>query len=98
MVLKMNQKIKEFFSEATFEPDRLVDGVYHPYIPLQFSNEPWRYTITDDGIQKFAELIVKECASICEHRYTYMNKDMSEGAFEAMDCHDSILEHFGIEE
>ena len=46
---------------------------------------------------KFAELIVKECASICEHRYTYMNKDMSEGAFEAMACHDSILEHFGIE-
>jgi hypothetical protein len=47
--------------------------------------------------KKFAELIIKECASICEHRYTYMNKDMSEGAFEAMACHDSILEHFGIE-
>lgn len=56
------------------------------------------YWCGEDNLQNFAELIIKECASICEHRYTYMNKDMSEGAFEAMACHDSILEHFGIED
>jgi hypothetical protein len=86
----MNERIKQFFSEATFEPDRLVDGIYYPYIPLQCSGEPWRHTITDDGIQKFAELIIEECG-VALHP---MMRDMiSRGQ-----AHQLIKEHFGIEE
>ena len=52
----------------------------------------------ESNIEKFAELIVKECAGICEYRYSHNNADMSEGACEAMACSDTILEHFGVEE
>jgi len=83
----MNEKIRELAEQAE---------------EMCLRAEPWRILSVCQSVdkvwrEKFAELIVKECASICEHRYTYMNKDMSEGAFEAMACHDSILEHFGIE-
>ena len=56
----------KLFSDATFEPDRMRDGVYHPYIPLQFSGEPLRLSITQDQYRKFAELIIQECVKICE--------------------------------
>ena len=85
----MNEKIKEFFSEATFEPDRLVDGIYYPYIPLQYSCEPCRYTITDDGIQKFAELIIQECRIALRP----MLRDM----ISREEAYELIKEHFGVE-
>lgn len=52
----------------------------------------------DERNQKFAELIVRECAWVCEHRYSHNHKDLSEGAFAAIACSDAILEHFGVEE
>lgn len=93
----MNQKIKEFFSEATFEPDRLVDGVYHPYIPLQFSNEPWRYTITDDGIQKFAELIILEVLSQADEMMRLSETYLDKGIDIELDITKEIKNNFGIE-
>ena len=60
----MNERIQELWEQATFDESRIVDGVYHPYIALQFMGEPVRYSITDEQKTKFAELIVRECASI----------------------------------
>jgi hypothetical protein len=56
----------KLFSEATFESDRMRDGVYHPYIPIQFSDQPLRLSVTQDQYRKFAELIIHECVKICE--------------------------------
>jgi hypothetical protein len=75
----------------------------------ELSEQAWKYTndtISEREVgsnqdafeEKFAELIVRECSSICEYRYSHNNADMSEGACEAMACCDAILEHFGVEE
>ena len=58
--------IDKLFSQATFEPDRMVGGMYHPYIPLQVGGEPMRLSITQAQYRKFAELIIQECVKICE--------------------------------
>jgi len=35
-----SELIRDLFNKATFDQTRLVDGVYHPYIPLQYGGEP----------------------------------------------------------
>jgi len=57
----MNERIKELWGQATFDESRMIGGVYHPYIPLQYGGEPIRYSITEDQIEKLAELIIREC-------------------------------------
>ena len=72
----MNERIKELAEQAGFfvlSDDKI-------YIPTT-SEE-----ITDCQT-KFAELIVKECASICRDR------KLTPSAFTA----DELLEHFGVE-
>jgi len=52
----------------------------------------------DEEMQKFAELIVRECMALCKSmdetdtRYRY---DYRRGV---LDCADTIKEHFGVEE
>ena len=46
-----------------------------------------------DGIME----TVKECARLCETRYT-QHKDLSPQSAEAMECSMAILKHFGVEE
>ena len=67
----MNDKIKELLEQAGIEfDDNLV-----------LESEPIYY-ITQESLEKFAQLIVQECAEIC---------------LEAND-HNNILRHFGVEE
>ena len=47
--------------------------------------------------EKFAELIIEECANLCEQRYVE-HKDLSDESVEAMMCCNAIREHFGVEE
>lgn len=58
--------IDKLFSQATFEPDRMVGGMYHPYIPLQVGGEPLRLSITQAQYHEFAKLIAAECARLCD--------------------------------
>jgi hypothetical protein len=51
----------------------------------------------EGNIEKFAELIVRECSDVCERIYSRNYKDMSEGSIASMECCDAILEHFGVE-
>lgn len=88
----MNEKIKELFAEATFEEERIVDGMYHPYIPLQIAGEEFRHSITQKQYHKFAELIVKECIEVCRSRVG--KADYNTGR---MHCASDIKEHFGID-
>lgn len=48
--------------------------------------------------KKFAELIIRECAGVCEWQYSHKHKDNTEGAFAAIACSDAILEHFVVDE
>lgn len=58
--------IDKLFSQATFDPDRLVGHMYHPYIPLQVGGEPMRLSITQAQYHAFAKLVAAECAKLCE--------------------------------
>jgi hypothetical protein len=71
----MNERIKELWSHA--------GGHYN-----SGNQHTWpEYTITDP--EKFAELIVKECADVCER--------FGESG-DGYTCSTVILEHFGVEE
>ena len=55
-------------------------------------------SISDQDLEKFAELIVKECASVCHtHGWGMLEHGMS-GHNIADDCGTLIKEHFGVEE
>lgn len=57
--------IDRLFSAATYDHTKFIQGMYHPYIPLQFDNQPLRFSITQPEYHKFAQLIAEECAKIC---------------------------------
>ena len=53
-----------------------------------------------EGLDLFAELIIRECALLCDNHGNKVeddrpNKDLSSAAF---DCSDIIKQHFGVEE
>ena len=75
----MNERFKELALQAKEE----TDALYAKLTPQEFK---------DTYNQKFAELIVRECAGVCEdYRGTEWGK--------AAECiGDSIKEHFGVEE
>ena len=84
----MNERIRELFHEATFDESSMIDGVYHPYISLQSYREPMRYSITKVQYEKFAELIVRECAQVIKDCEQY-------GCSKPVEF--ELLERFGIE-
>ena len=54
-------------------------------------------SINDQDLEKFAELIVKECAGVCHtHGWGMLEHGMS-GHNIADDCGTLIKEHFGVE-
>jgi len=55
-------------------------------------------SINDQDLEKFAELIVKECAGVCHtHGWGMLEHGIS-GHNIADDCGTLIKEHFGVEE
>lgn len=102
--------IDKLFSQATFEPDRMLSGMYHPYVPLQVSGEPMRLSITQAQYHAFAKLIATECVKLCEqngedvdngdvfrsepHRQVTYETRWSTGSYE---CAELIRKHFGLE-
>ena len=85
--------IRKLFSEATFDESRIKDGVYHPYIPLQFSDQPMQWSITDEQIEKFAKLIINECKKVIDPSddLCSMAEDIHRGQ-----CVRMISKHFGV--
>jgi adenine C2-methylase RlmN of 23S rRNA A2503 and tRNA A37 len=76
----MNERIRELF--------KTIRKYKHTYNLM--SNPPqvrYNYTIEEQDIEKFAELIVRECASV-------VKKEMD---YDANWCDDKILKHFGVE-
>ena len=82
----MNERINELWRQVdTIQYDRIYGDIYRPYIPLQIDGQPTRFEITDIHLEKFAELIIRECATV-------VNKKI--GPKSALD----VLEHFGVKE
>jgi hypothetical protein len=74
----MNQRIRELINEATSFKEGLIEG---------------KYDIEVFDKEKFAELIVRECANMAEsfhhHQYDFTGN---------LELHEFIKEHFGVEE
>jgi DNA-binding transcriptional MocR family regulator len=78
----MNERIKELINQATVRGEEYLPGNDgHPTPTVYFDKE------------KFAELIVRECASMAEsfhhHQYDFTGN---------LELHEFIKEHFGVEE
>ena len=82
----MNERIRELAEQAGLEFDN----------DLALEPEPIYYT-TQKDLEKFAELIVKECADICMEMATECAGLPGDGAL-AKDCADWIKKDFGVEE
>ena len=80
----MNERIKELRRQATLvETYTSHDGSVHEGKSVD--------------LEKFAELIVKECMGLCEKQeYDYWRSSEDQD-FTPIDCADAIKEHFGVE-
>jgi hypothetical protein len=82
----MNDKIKQLAEQADELADNEIQmpGEYHP---------DW-HTIRD---KKFAELIVRECAKVCDDLDIddWGDKSFDDGTYY---CSRAIKQHFGVEE
>ena len=77
----MNERIKELAKQANVRP--LYSPVY----------DAPRYIFEEDELEKFTELIVKECAKVCRDQpNVYALKADRDN------CAIAIEEHFGVEE
>jgi len=76
----MNERIRELAEQARINLS-----------PFQFSGTPIKYEVSDFELEKFAELIVEECAKSANDWYQNHNKIHS-------DPMSYVLAHFGVEE
>ena len=85
----MNERIKELAEQAGLRFTQLMSN---PMVPVVDGKE------TD--LEKFAQLIVKECMKLCEHESNddeYDQYDMGMSV-KAEDIKASIMKEFGVEE
>ena len=87
----MNERIKELRKQVSvdmhlhnLEDFRAMSGCFG----FEGGNK-----IVDDYLEKFAELIVRECVQVCKSRVG--NSDYNTGR---MHCASDLKEHFGVEE
>ena len=53
---------------------------------------------TDDVFERFAELIVRECAEVCYHHSEMAGGVGTAFGYGYKDCGNDIKQHFGVEE
>ena len=77
----MNERLKELAEQTGY--------IWHA------SGEPQVYEFTPEKLEKFAELIVRECARVIDRGDGEMSS-MAETIWCNV-CRDDILKHFGVE-
>jgi hypothetical protein len=83
----MNERIKQLAEQAGLK-QRLWNSLGKE-LPM------WQEDPDNPGLEKFAELIVRECAKLCYDRaYKGILGSVTDGA---MLCANDIKEHFGVE-
>ena len=85
----MNDRIRELYQQA--HSIRHHDGD-----PMRDGNPPTVYWQGEKSAEKFAELIVQECANHCDLLLDH--KISSEWSRGTHDCSRAIKKHFGVEE
>ena len=83
------------------------ERIREPYYSLLYkASEGWNdhlFQVPPELLEKFAELIVKECADIINHRadtsadYLDSNKANDHARQVQRDCATTIKQHFGVE-
>jgi hypothetical protein len=86
----MNERIKELFKEAGGHTS--VRNLASNPVQVVETHELW-----DDHIEKFAELIVRECAGLCHQEGVIKFNNVWEQIRAKCDAQ-MILNHFGVEE
>jgi hypothetical protein len=74
----MNERIKELYQQAHMVREYPADD------PMRGGNPPTIYWGDERSAEKFAELIVRECALLADKAEPYKANDL-------------ILKHFGVE-
>ena len=82
----MNERIKELAEQVGAVQNVLAMGRHDGVL------------FTETELEKFAELIVRECASVCHTRGWGMLEHGMSGHSIADDCGTLIKEHFGVKE
>jgi len=85
----MNERIKELLNQAT------TDALYETKDAVDFLDNPVSKQQRELQLEKFAELIVKECANHCDLLLDH--KISSEWSRGTHDCSRAIKKHFGVE-
>ena len=85
----MNERIRELIKQAGGEFwQRLENDTVNPEAYITFD--------PPESLEKFVELIVKECATICNKIYFNNYPDAED--FERSEEGDAIKKHFGVKE
>ena len=86
----MNERIRELAGQAGFETE------HHKWI---FANDNAGEGECHELLEKFAELIVRECMRMCEvAEMSFVTHDCDVEASGAITVKQFIAEHFGVEE
>jgi hypothetical protein len=77
----MNQRIRELLNQAT------TDALYETRDAVDFLDNPVSKQQRELQLEKFAQLIVRECADIA----------IDNGCGDFVDINQKLFEHFGVE-
>lgn len=77
--------------------ERIKDLLHKTGVHDNWNDADW-YSLSPGMLGEFAELIVKECASLCEARAWGMIEKGFPGHEAVEMCSDAIKEHFGVKE
>ena len=83
----MNERTKQLAEQAGLRFTQLMSN---PMVPVVDGKE------TD--LEKFAELIVRECAEVCYHHSWAAGGADTAFGYGYKDCGDDVKRHFGVEE
>jgi hypothetical protein len=94
----MNKRIKELIEQAGFKTEAWLNLDGTPKATI------YKEAIGGNNLEKFAELIVRECVQTLRDNTPVLDEnesveDWNKGYIRAMlDCEHHITEHFGVEE
>jgi len=89
----MNERIKELLKQAT------TDALYETKDAIDFLDNPVSKQQRELQLEKFAELIVRECMRMCDVAdMSLLEHNCVKEASGTQSAKDFIKEHFGVEE